>query len=316
MGKEWDKLTRNLMNPISEADKKRKAEYNGNYAGRRSNLPDLSKSGGIDAQQFHQQWAEQALRVLKPGGYLLAFGGDRTHHRLTCGLEDAGFEIRTCITWNFGSGFPKNLNISKQLTKLLPSNLQCVCADHSMNTNIDSQDDYQNGYDLCDELPPLDSNTDQDAFPLPSDAHEHNHDGLHEDDLNKALEYNLGHLGIDLLSTEDSSLLLEHLLKVSPTLRNMMSDTLKSKSPSLSMESHKKDSHIFDKSSSVYDSVSSLSYSNSPIGSITRTYHKCNICGLFFATQGIGTALKPAVEFIVMCRKPLSEKNVASNVLK
>ncbi len=47
------------------------------------------------------------LRVLKPGGYLLAMGGTRTYHRLTCAVEDAGFEIRDCIMWIFGSGFPK-----------------------------------------------------------------------------------------------------------------------------------------------------------------------------------------------------------------
>jgi site-specific DNA-methyltransferase (adenine-specific) len=57
---------------------------------------------------------EQALRVLKPGGYLLAFGGSRTYHRLACAVEDAGFEIRDQIMWLYGSGFPKSLNLGKQ----------------------------------------------------------------------------------------------------------------------------------------------------------------------------------------------------------
>lgn len=52
-------------------------------------------------------WRE-ALRLLKPGGYLLAFGGTRTYHRLACAVEDAGFEIRDSIDWIYGSGFPKN----------------------------------------------------------------------------------------------------------------------------------------------------------------------------------------------------------------
>jgi len=47
------------------------------------------------------------LRVLKPGGYLLAFGGTRTYHRLTCAIEDAGFEVRDCLMWLYGVGFPK-----------------------------------------------------------------------------------------------------------------------------------------------------------------------------------------------------------------
>lgn len=51
------------------------------------------------------------LRVLKPGGHVLAFGGTRTYHRLACALEDAGFEIRDCLAWIYGSGFPKSLNL-------------------------------------------------------------------------------------------------------------------------------------------------------------------------------------------------------------
>lgn len=55
-------------------------------------------------------WAAECLRVLKPGGHMLAFGGTRTHHRLTCAIEDAGFEIRDSIAWIYSSGFPKSLN--------------------------------------------------------------------------------------------------------------------------------------------------------------------------------------------------------------
>ena len=50
-------------------------------------------------------------RVLKPGAHLLAFGGTRTHHRLMCAVEDAGFEIRDCLGWLYGTGFPKSLNL-------------------------------------------------------------------------------------------------------------------------------------------------------------------------------------------------------------
>jgi site-specific DNA-methyltransferase (adenine-specific) len=60
---------------------------------------------------------QQCLRVLKPGGHLLAFGGSRTYHRLACAIEDAGFEIRDQIMWVYGSGFPKSLNVSKAIDK-------------------------------------------------------------------------------------------------------------------------------------------------------------------------------------------------------
>ena len=68
-------------------------------------------------QQWHEAWATEALRVLKPGGHLLAFGGTRTYHRLTCAIEDAGFEVRDCLAWLYGSGFPKSLDVSKAIDK-------------------------------------------------------------------------------------------------------------------------------------------------------------------------------------------------------
>lgn len=58
-----------------------------------------------------------ALRVLKPGGHMLAFGGSRTYHRLTCAVEDAGFEIRDCVMWLYGSGFPKSHDVSKAIDR-------------------------------------------------------------------------------------------------------------------------------------------------------------------------------------------------------
>jgi DNA modification methylase len=61
-----------------------------------------------------EMWKE-ALRVLKPGGYLLSFAGSRTYHRMAVNIEDAGFEIRDQIMWLYGSGFPKSHNISKAM---------------------------------------------------------------------------------------------------------------------------------------------------------------------------------------------------------
>ena len=68
-------------------------------------------------QTWTEQWASEALRVLKPGGHLLAFGGTRMYHRLAAGIEDAGFEIRDTLMWLYGSGFPKSLDVSKAIDK-------------------------------------------------------------------------------------------------------------------------------------------------------------------------------------------------------
>jgi site-specific DNA-methyltransferase (adenine-specific) len=63
-----------------------------------------------------ETWAAM-LRILKPGGHLLAFSATRTYHRMTVAIEDAGFEIRDCIAWMYGSGFPKSLDVSKAIDK-------------------------------------------------------------------------------------------------------------------------------------------------------------------------------------------------------
>lgn len=66
---------------------------------------------------FQPDTWKKCYEVLKPSGYLLAFGGSRTFHRIACAIEDAGFEIRDTIMWLYGSGFPKSMDISKQIDK-------------------------------------------------------------------------------------------------------------------------------------------------------------------------------------------------------
>lgn len=76
---------------------------------------DLAPAAMKAFQEFSEEWAREAFRVLKPGGHLLSFSSARTYHRMTSGIEDAGFEIRDQIMWVYGSGFPKSLNISKAI---------------------------------------------------------------------------------------------------------------------------------------------------------------------------------------------------------
>jgi DNA modification methylase/transcriptional regulator with XRE-family HTH domain len=66
---------------------------------------------------YNKELWELCLKILKPGGHLLAFGGARTYHIMASAIEDAGFEIRDQIMWLYGSGFPKSLNVSKQIDK-------------------------------------------------------------------------------------------------------------------------------------------------------------------------------------------------------
>jgi site-specific DNA-methyltransferase (adenine-specific) len=118
MGKSWDSFSDNgdseLLHNIQNDGKDNVYKNKGFNV-----LPRYEPNkNNINFQQFTINWAREALRVLKPGGYLLSFGGTRTYHRMACGIEDAGFEIRDCIMWIYGSGFPKSLNIGKQIDKI------------------------------------------------------------------------------------------------------------------------------------------------------------------------------------------------------
>lgn len=75
----------------------------------------MGKSWDSTGIAYNVDLWRQCLRVLKPGGHLLAFSGSRTYHRMTCAIEDAGFEVRDQIMWVYGSGFPKSLNVAKAI---------------------------------------------------------------------------------------------------------------------------------------------------------------------------------------------------------
>jgi site-specific DNA-methyltransferase (adenine-specific) len=83
---------------------------------------------GVPGVEFWQA----CLRVLKPGGHLVAFGGSRTHHRLWCAIEDAGFEMRDMILWMYGSGFPKSLDVSKAIDKAAGAERRLLRVDRSI----------------------------------------------------------------------------------------------------------------------------------------------------------------------------------------
>ena len=82
----------------------------------------FKKEGMTDNQAFQADMTplfKEMLRVAKPGAHLLAFGGTRTYHRLTCAIEDAGWEVRDCLGWIYSSGLPKSMDISKAIDKKL-----------------------------------------------------------------------------------------------------------------------------------------------------------------------------------------------------
>jgi len=115
MGKEWDRPGQSFFEP-KPAKANKFDHVGGNH--NPSNSADASRTRRVESQRFgawSETWAVEALRVLKPGGHLLAFGGTRTYHRMTVAIEDAGFEVRDCIAWMYGSGFPKSMNVAKSI---------------------------------------------------------------------------------------------------------------------------------------------------------------------------------------------------------
>lgn len=77
----------------------------------------MNKGWDNSGVAFDKETWKHCFKVLKEGGYLLAFGGTRTFHRIACAIEDAGFEIRDTIMWLYGSGFPKSMNIGLAVDK-------------------------------------------------------------------------------------------------------------------------------------------------------------------------------------------------------
>lgn len=86
----------------------------------------MGKSWDKTGIAYNVELWHECLRVLKPGGHLLAFGGTRTYHRMACAIEDAGFEIRDQIQWIYGSGFPKSMDISKAIDKKLGAEREVI----------------------------------------------------------------------------------------------------------------------------------------------------------------------------------------------
>ncbi|MGM4911458.1 DNA-methyltransferase [Rhizobium sp. 768_B6_N1_8] len=93
------------------------APASGNDAYQRASAGFMGKQWDTGEVAFSEVFWAECLRVLKPGGHVVAFSGTRTYHRMTVAIEDAGFEIRDQLAWVYGSGFPKSHDVAKALDK-------------------------------------------------------------------------------------------------------------------------------------------------------------------------------------------------------
>lgn len=121
MGAKWDSFGGKSCGNDSMEVRRQKSEE---YAKKNKGAPRYGNSHAIITtsamvafQSAMTPIFAEALRIAKPGAYLLAFGGTRTYHRLACAIEDAGWEVRDCIMWVYGSGFPKSMDVAKAIDK-------------------------------------------------------------------------------------------------------------------------------------------------------------------------------------------------------
>ena len=117
MGREWDTFMPATVEKMRTPKAFGADDANPNlrgrtgWAGGAAVQYDRSAAASLKFQAWTQQWAEAVWRVLKPGAHAVVCASPRMGHRVTCGLEDAGFEIRDSLLWLYGSGFPRSLNL-------------------------------------------------------------------------------------------------------------------------------------------------------------------------------------------------------------
>jgi len=120
MGKEWDTFKPGSARQPERLEKSKPIVSDNPNLNGRCRSPAISPSqiaydesltGRRGFQMWTEEWAREVLRVLKPGGHLLCCGAPRSYHRMACGIEDAGFEVRDAVLWLFGQGFPKSHNL-------------------------------------------------------------------------------------------------------------------------------------------------------------------------------------------------------------
>ncbi|WP_316216602.1 DNA-methyltransferase [Bradyrhizobium sp. SZCCHNR3003] len=106
-----------LVSIVKRFGKADSAPASGNDAYARASAGFMGQAWDTGEVAFSPDFWRECVRVLKPGGHVIAFSGTRTYHRLACAIEDAGFEVRDMLSWLYGSGFPKSHDVAKGIDK-------------------------------------------------------------------------------------------------------------------------------------------------------------------------------------------------------
>ena len=232
----------------------------------------MSKKWDYDVPSV-EVWKE-AMRVLKPGGHALIACGTRTQHRMVVNIEDAGFEIRDVVSWIYGSGFPKSLNVSKAIDKMDAAEVQ-LARRYKFTEWVRSH-------------------------------------GVKSSDIDAATGTNMGgHYTTQ--ASQPAIMTREHL----EACRHLFADVpqwVEDECDKRSVESENfKRREVVGTETRPSGRSFAEGASGFAKGEINITAPATDEAKQW---DGWGTSLKPSVEFFTLCRKPLSEKTVAANVLK
>jgi DNA modification methylase len=259
-------------------------------------------------------WAE-VLRVLKPGGHLVAFSGTRTYHRMAVAIEDAGFEVRDMISYHYGSGFPKSHNVNKVLHG---KELVCDCGSSQVsqrdlrvvpdNHVSPPQPIHQEQADVLFDGLPQQSLSVEGWKQLPASEVRSGQPSLERRGMSQTPERELqwGALcaSAGMGEANGAQGRLHHGASASHGADvRLPADANGSGEP--------QGSSPVEQSSGEPGTVS-----DEPRPQTGGAWADCGRCGKPIVPEGLGTALKPATEPICLARKPLSERSVAANVLK
>ena len=266
-----------------------------------------------DAEVPTIEFWQEVYRVLKPGGHVLSFGGTRTYHRMVVNMEDAGFEIRDQIQWIYSTGFPKSLNIQKQLEK--NEYIQCECSKQNTKHN----------------LRPLPESNISQTINIENKQGEALLSQLSQQDL-QISSNTTDYVWEGQSIVERWSNTIQEKGELQGYNIQESTRTPKTNGEERRIHNGAQDDYGTNDKSPFNQNGSSSSYrsqskqqSPEQFGTMAdeRTTQKsrggsvCDRCGKSIINlEGWGSSLKPANEPICLARKPLSEKSIAENVLK
>lgn len=257
---------------------------------------------------------QKVYRVLKSGGHVLSFGGSRTYHRMAVAIEDAGFEIRDMIEYVYGSGFPKSLNVFKQLKK------QCRCGNmevyenrvQQVGANREEEAEYYMRFVRDFNIPQTKSTDKKSGEVLQSSLSEQS--TPIKESTKERIQF----------SKRGNQPSMEGRHNSQTTERELQRREIHQVSREISSDGKERWIHngtqISDGTTleqNAYQNGGSSSYR--PQSEQQQYQQPCSFCQQWGAqaarSYGTGTALKPAHEPCVLARKP-TEGNVAQNCLK